>query len=94
LGTITVDIYNYLKKDHRKVSSLFQDIIAAEDDVEREHLFLLVMQELELHADSEHDTFYQALSKSSKGEKDAQHGDEEHDEIKKAISALSKIPLT
>jgi hypothetical protein len=87
-----LQIYDYLKKDHRKVSGLFKKIIAATTGREREKLFLEVKKELELHSDPEHDTFYKALSKSQKGEEDAEHGAKEHNEIKDALAKLSKIP--
>jgi hypothetical protein len=86
-----MDIYTYLHKDHLKVSKLFKQITASKDQKERETLFLEVKKELELHADPEHDTFYNALSKKPKGKEDAEHGDEEHDEIKKALKFISKI---
>ena len=86
-----MDIYSYLHKDHLKVAKLFKEITASKDQQERVRLFLEVKKELELHADPEHDTFYKALEKKPKGEKDAEHGDEEHDEIKKALKTISKI---
>jgi hemerythrin superfamily protein len=88
-----MDIYNYLKKDHKKVSSLFKKIIAEKSAKQREVYFLQVKKELELHADPENNTFYKALSKNSKGTDDAQHGKKEHSEIKKALAKLSKIPV-
>lgn len=86
-----MDIYTYLHKDHLKVSKLFKEITHSKDQKERELLFLEVKKELELHADPEHDTFYNALEKKAKGKEDADHGNEEHDEIKKALKAISNI---
>ena len=86
-----MDIYTYLHKDHLKVSKLFKEIIASKNQNEREELFSEVKKELELHADPEHNTFYKALEKKSKGKEDSEHGSEEHNEIKKALKAVSKI---
>lgn len=86
-----MDIYAYLKKDHKKVSVLFKKIIATKSSKIREQLFLEVKKELELHADPENDTFYKAISKQNQGENDAKHGEKEHKEIKKALAKLSKI---
>lgn len=86
-----MDIYTYLHKDHLKVSKLFKEIIASKDQKEREKLFLEVQKELELHADPERDTFYEALEKRVKGKEDAEHGNEEHEEIKKALKTINKI---
>jgi hypothetical protein len=88
-----MNIYTYLKKDHAKVAKLFKLIIAAEKQKERESIFLQLKQELELHSDPEHSTFYQALKKSSSGAEEAAHGDEEHDKIKKLLTKLSKFPV-
>ncbi len=89
-----MDIYSYLRKDHRKVSSLFKQIIAEENPEIREELFLQLKLELELHADPENETFYKALSKNKEGKEEAHHGEHEHDEIKRALYKLSKISPT
>jgi hypothetical protein len=86
-----MDIYSYLHKDHQKVAKLFKEITSAKDQNTREQLFLEVKMELELHADPEKNTFYKALEKKPKGEKDVEHGNEEHDEIKEALKKISKI---
>ncbi|RUR04227.1 hemerythrin domain-containing protein [Legionella sp. km772] len=83
-----MDIYTYLHKDHLKVSKLFKEITASNNQSEREELFLEVQMELELHADPERDTFYKALDKRAKGKEDAEHGIKEHKEIKKALKAV------
>lgn len=84
-----MDIYTYLHKDHLKVSKLFKEITASTNQKEREKLFLEVKKELELHADPERDTFYEALKKKPKGEEDAEHGTKEHTEIKQALKRIS-----
>jgi hypothetical protein len=86
-----MNIYSYLKKDHRKVARLFKNIIACRTNKERENIFLKLKRELELHADPEHHTFYAALRSNSMGEEDAEHGDDEHRKIKKYLAKLSKI---
>ncbi|MCE3238453.1 MAG: Hemerythrin cation binding domain protein [Gammaproteobacteria bacterium] len=88
-----MNIYNYLKKDHKKVKQLFNKIILSKSPKERENYFLEIRKELELHADTEHSTFYQALKSNPAGEDDAKHGDKEHEKIKKSLLKLSKIPL-
>lgn len=85
-------IYSYLKKDHQKVADLFENIIAASSQDEREKFFLEVEMELELHADPEKNTFYKALAQRKKGEEEAKHGKEEHKEMKAAIKKLKLIP--
>jgi hypothetical protein len=87
-----MDIYTYLQKDHRKVARLFKNIISSRTSKEKKRLFLELKQELELHADPEHHTFYEALRTNNLiGEEDAAHADKEHNEIKKSLAKLNKV---
>ena len=85
-----MDIYDYLKRDHRKVSQLIKAVIKAENAGERKKLFLQIKKELELHADPEDKTFYQELKKNKTGKEDAEHAEKEHDIIKKLLTKISK----
>src|SRR5690606_16405664 len=91
LEGVFMDIYNYLKKDHRRVSKLIEQIVEEENIDHRLNLFLKVQEELELHADPEDKTFYQALRKNSKGKKLIEHAEEEHDGIKSALKMINKV---
>lgn len=89
-----MDIYTYLKKDHRKVADLMEQVIANPD--QREELFAEIKYELMLHADTEEVTFYKALETAARtqavGEK-MEHAEEEHDEVRMYLEKLSTLPI-
>lgn len=64
-----MDIYNYLKKDHREVADLFEKLVAARSDESRQNILDTIRDELLLHAKTEEATFYAALE---------EHMDETH----------------
>lgn len=87
-----MDIYNYLKKDHRKVADLMEQVVAASDPAQREELFIQIKQELTLHADTEEVTFYKAIddaTRSSNVHEKMEHANEEHDEVREYLDRLS-----
>ena len=80
-----MDIYSYLKKDHRKVADLMEQVIASKDPAERQSLFETIKAELTLHADTEEQTFYKAIedaTRSKQVEEKIEHANHEHDEIR------------
>jgi hemerythrin superfamily protein len=85
-----MSIYSYLKKDHRKVSELFEAIIDAPTESQKKDLFSQLQVELTLHAESEHATFYQALKKDTATKELIMHADKEHKEMKAYLTKLSK----
>jgi hemerythrin superfamily protein len=86
-----MDIYNYLKKDHRKVSELMEKVLASRSADRREELFEEIKKELTLHAHTEEKTFYAALEESQKTEEKIEHAEEEHEEIEEYLEKLSKL---
>lgn len=90
-----MDIYNYLKKDHRKVAELMEAVVSSKSPSEREELFTEIKYELTLHAETEEKTFYKAVEELTKEtEEKIEHAEEEHDEIKKYLKELSSITLS
>lgn len=91
-----MDIYNYLKKDHRLVADLMEALLATKDIKERTSLFAQIKEELTLHADTEEVTFYKAIedaTRSKQVEEKLEHADEEHDEIRDYLKKLSATPI-
>lgn len=82
-----MDIYEYLKKDHRLVSDLMEQVVETDNAAERERLFNKIYNELSIHADTEERTFYAELQE--RGGKQLQekeeHAEHEHDEIRKFL---------
>lgn len=88
-----MDIYNYIKQDHKRVSQLFEDIIISHSKSERTHLFDILKKELILHAGSEQSTFYKALKKGVKGKDEAVHAIKEHKDIINRLDELDAISV-
>ena len=57
-----MDIFELLRKDHRAVEALFDDIATAEDSDDREKFFEKLKEEFLRHKEAEERTFYAALS--------------------------------
>lgn len=89
-GECEMDIYSYLRKDHKKVMGIFSKIIHSENENNKQDLLEELSEELILHADAEKATFYTALKKNSLGNAEAIHAIKEHQEVKKIISQLKK----
>ena len=86
-----MDIYSYLKKDHKKVNQLMEKLLETDDAKERLDLFNEIKHELLLHATTEQDSFYKALEgKKAMGE-NIEEGQYEHKEIEKYIKELEKL---
>lgn len=91
-----MDIYSYLKKDHRTVAELMEAVVMSKSRTQRAELFATIKEELTLHADTEEATFYKAIeaaSRSKQVHEKMEHADEEHDEIRDYLKKLSAIPV-
>ncbi len=90
-----MDIYAYVKKDHRVMADLMEQVVASGDSEERAALFEIIKLELILHTDAEEMTFYYALDKASRSNgvrREIEHARDEHDEIRDYIEKLSSLP--
>jgi hemerythrin superfamily protein len=85
-----MEIYTYLKKDHRKVSMLFKKLLAAKTNSIRKTHQDKIIHELLIHAASEQETFYKKLKKYDKSKECAKHGVQEHNDIINCIKKLIK----
>ncbi|WP_140985348.1 hemerythrin domain-containing protein [Asticcacaulis tiandongensis] len=91
-----MDIYSYLKKDHKKVADLMDQVIATSDSGQRQKLFEQIKLELTLHAETEEQTFYKTILKETRSkavEEKMDHADHEHDEIDQYLQTLSTLPV-
>lgn len=88
-----MNIYNCLKKDHRVVADLFEEILSTKSTKKREALFQEVTNELLIHAESENATFYEALKEHEETSEIIEHAEKEHEEVKEYIEKLSGISL-
>lgn len=88
-----MDIYHYLMKDHRKVSGLMEQVVAARSPARRKELFELISEELTLHAETEHATFYAALENERETGEKIEDAEDDHEEIKQFIARLKSMSV-
>jgi hemerythrin superfamily protein len=86
-----MDIYNYLKRDHKIVATLMDELLETKKVDERHKLFEQIKHELLLHAKTEQDTFYKALEDRKPIGENIDEAEEEHKEIEKYLKKLSKL---
>lgn len=86
-----MDIYSYIKKDHRRVSSLMEQVLSARSPEWREELFEEIYEELTIHSETEQATFYAALENEDETEEKIEDAEEDHEEIKQYLAKLSSM---
>lgn len=86
-----MNIYSYLKKDHQRVASLMNQLLATKSKNERAELFEEITYELLLHTKTEEDTFYKALENKKPAEENLKEVESEHKEIEKYLKKLSTL---
>ena len=89
-----MDIYEYLKMDHKKVAHLFDLFEDSNMESHRKEIVFLITQELLVHAHSEEETFYKKLAHFPLTQGMASHGKEEHQEIEDQIMLVMNTSLT
>lgn len=88
-----MDIYSYLKKDHRKVRDLMEQVLAARSTSHKKTLMKEITEELILHAKTEQATFYAALENEEETEEKIEDAEDDHKEIKHFLAKLSSMPV-
>lgn len=83
-----MDIYDYLKLDHKKVAHLFKQFEKSESLERKKEVMEMIVQELIVHAESEQSTFYKALEGHSESRAEISHAEKEHKEIEVQIAAI------
>lgn len=86
-----MDIYTYLKKDHRKVTDLFEKLIHESKKPLKHDYFEQITNQLLIHAHAERITFYKALLKYSKSKVKVLHSAKTHKEIEQALNIINKL---
>ncbi len=86
-----MDIYNYLKKDHRNISDLMEQVLVARSPRQREAIFDEINEELTLHSETEQVTFYAALENEDETEEKIEEAEDDHYEIKQYLAKLSSM---
>jgi len=86
-----MDIFQLLKKDHKKVTSIFGKI---EDTTHRalktrQKLFNQLKEELEIHTEVEERVFYPALERNEETKEMISEARKEHEEAKELLEELT-----
>lgn len=87
-----MDIYDYLKLDHKHVDHLFKQFAESHDMDRKKQIVYMIAMELIAHAESEQKTFYKALENYEATHDEALHGKKEHADIEKKIQSIIKSP--
>lgn len=84
-----------LKEDHKKVSSIFEQLEPTTERAEktREELFGKLKQELDIHAKIEETIFYPAIKQAAETHDIVLEGFEEHHVIKTLLKELDESPV-
>jgi hemerythrin superfamily protein len=88
-GGDIMDAFNLLKKDHRKVEELFEELESASGQAKM-RVFQQIKAELELHTHIEETVFYPALEKPKQTHDLTLEAYEEHNVVKKLLQELSR----
>ena len=88
-----MDAFELLKKDHEKVSGIFEKLEpTTERGVKtREELFTQLKNELDIHAKIEEEIFYPAIKEARKTHDITLEAFEEHHVIKQLLAELDKL---
>jgi len=85
-----MDIYEYIKMDHKKVDNLFCQLEQANAN-ERQQIMMMISRELLVHTHSEHATFYKALAKHSITKAFSIQGEKEHHAMEEKINDMLSL---
>ena len=90
-----MDVFTLLRRDHAKVSSIFQQIqggFGQPDTPERHRLFRQLKTELEVHAEVEDLHVYRVFQQAESTRDDAHEALEAHRKIKTVLDELAAAP--
>ena len=87
-----MDVFELLKKDHEKVSGIFDQLEGERDAARCEQLFTQLKQELDLHAQLEETLLYPELKQAAPTREITLEAYAEHQEVKDLLNELQSIP--
>jgi Hemerythrin HHE cation binding domain len=93
-GERFMNAFELLKKDHEKVSGIFEKLDSTtERGVKtREELFTQLKQELDIHAQIEEQIFYPAIKEAKETHEITLEAFEEHAVVKQLLAELDELP--
>ncbi|HEU5057220.1 MAG TPA: hemerythrin domain-containing protein, partial [Kofleriaceae bacterium] len=88
------DIFEHLRRDHRNVRSLLDEIEGAEDDRQRQGLFAQLVNEVEAHSQAEDDVLYTSLENAPQLADRIDEARQEHDQVESLLEELDGLPVS
>lgn len=88
-----MDIYSYLKKDHRIITKLLEEILAATEGVQRADLFETLKAEILVHNATKEATFYTALGQHDEAVTAVAKAEEGSQEVERYLRKLTTTPV-
>jgi hemerythrin superfamily protein len=92
--TAVADIFELLRRDHRNVRALLDEIEGAGDDHERRGLFAQLVHEVEAHSQAEDDVFYTSLEAAGDFADPIDEARQEHDQVESMLEELDGLPVS
>ena len=88
-----MDLYRYLKKEHKKIDSLFDQVASAHRSKNIANAFSELETLLNIHADAEQAIFYKKLLGTDTAKSLSQHAIKEHKEVKSYLNKINKTDI-
>ena len=88
------DIFELLRRDHRNLRALLDEIEGAEDDPQRQGLFAQLVDEVEAHSQAEDDVFYTSIEGASELTERIDEARQEHDQVESMLEELDGMPVS
>ena len=88
------DVFELLRRDHRNVRSLLDEIEGAEDDRQRQALFAQLVNEVEAHSQAEDDVFYTSIEGGADLADKIDEARQEHDQVESLLEELDGLPVS
>jgi hemerythrin-like domain-containing protein len=90
-----MDAFELLKKDHEKVSAIFEKLEPTTERATktREELFVQLKQELDIHANVEETILYPVLKREAETRDITFEAYEEHSIVKQLLTELEALPV-
>src|SRR5688500_7952043 len=88
------DIFELLRRDHRNLRALLDEIEGAEDEPQRQGLFAQLVDEVEAHSQAEDDVFYTSIEGASELTDRIDEARQEHDQVESMLEELDGMPVS
>ncbi|ESQ92043.1 hypothetical protein ABAC460_03845 [Asticcacaulis sp. AC460] len=91
-----MDIFAYIKRDHRKVAGMMDDVMSIRLPAIRQNIFHKIRSELIAHSKAEEQTFYVAVEAAASESVRLQmaHSVDEHQDIADCLTVLDNTPIS